>query len=98
MRTQELRCRRGRDAVNRKLEVDGETVEFHMVLTPDPMRTEPPEAYKQQSDAPVYRALGATSAGTSVMLEQPPSKAHLDEYSDGELEALWRQKKRVAGG
>ena len=87
---------RGDTRVKRNVNVDGQDVEFSMVLTPDPMRTEAPPAYQQQSDTPVYRALGATSAGTSVMLEQPPSKAHLDEYTDAELTELWRRRRLEA--
>jgi hypothetical protein len=82
--------------VKRTVDVDGEAVEFHMVLTPDPMRTEAPAAFKEGSGVPVYRALGGTASGGSLMLEQPPTKAHLDEYSDEELAALWRHKKRQA--
>ena len=79
--------------------VDGERVEFYVVGTPDSVVLESPEEMFFSRGLPhlwMHWRLGGTSGSMSLTLEQPPSH-DLEEYSEAELMALWRKKKREVG-
>ena len=73
----------------RAVEVDGEPVVFSVH---EPELTALPSDFDLRGSPTPVEILGGCSKSFAAILEDPASRAHVDDYSEDELRDLWRRR------